>query len=298
MEEKLMAQKLSGILAPICTPFVNQDVSIEYLRDNMRKYRTASLAGYFALGSNGENKSLTENEKLEILETVVREKAENQIVLAGAGFESTRQTIAFSKKVADLGADFVTIVTPSYFKKRLTDEAMVRYFSDVADALPIPVVIYNAPGFTGMTVSVGVIGKISQHPNIAGMKDTSKGNMSGYLEAAHEDFSVLSGTVSTLFESMALGASGGVVSLANAFPEPCCQLFEKFQSGDIQGARELHFRLFRLNRAVSGSFGVAGVKYAMELGGFHGGNPRLPLLPITKEGKASVRDAVKTARLI
>jgi len=269
-----MAKKLSGILAPICTPFVNQEVSIERVRENMHQYRTTALAGYFALGSNGENKSLTENEKLELLETVVSEKAENQVVLAGAGFESTRQTIEFSKKVAGLGADFVTIVTPSYFKKRLTDEAMVRYFTEVADALPIPVVVYNAPGFTGMTVSVGVIGKISQHPNIAGMKDTSKGNI-----------------------SMALGATGGVVSLANAFPEPCCRLFEKYQSGDMQGARDLHYRLFRLNRAVSGSFGVAGVKYAMELGGYHGGDPRLPLLPITEEGKASVRDAVKMANL-
>ena len=293
-----MTKKLSGILAPICTPFVNQDLSIEKVRENMHQYRTTALAGYFALGSNGENKSLTEKEKLQILETVVGEKAEHQMVLAGAGFESTRQTIDFSKKVADLGADFVTIVTPSYFKKRLTDATMVRYYTDVADALPIPVVVYNAPGFTGMTIAAGVIGKISQHPNIAGMKDTSKGNMSGYLEAAGDDFDVLSGTVSTLFESMALGAIGGVVSLANAFPEPCCQLFEKFVSGDMQGARDLHYRLFRLNRAVSGSFGVAGVKYAMELGGFHGGDPRLPLLPITEEGKASVREAVQAAGLM
>ncbi len=293
-----MTKKLSGILAPICTPFVNQEVSIEKVRDNMHKYRTAPLAGYFALGSNGENKSLTEKEKLEILKTVVSEKAEQQMVLAGAGFESTRQTIEFSKKVADLGADFVTIVTPSYFKKRLTDESMVRYFTEVADAIPIPVVVYNAPGFTGMTVSAGVIAKISQHPNIAGMKDTSKGNMSSYLDAAAEDFAVLSGTVSTLFESMALGATGGVVSLANAFPEPCCQLFEKYQTGDMQGARALHYKLFRLNRSVSGSFGVAGVKYAMELGGFHGGDPRLPLLAITEEGKASVREAVQAAGLM
>ena len=232
------------------------------------------------------------------MKTVVSEKAEQQMLLAGAGFESTRQTIEFSKKVADLGADFVTIVTPSYFKKRLTDETMVRYYTDVADALPIPVVVYNAPGFTGMTISASVIGKISQHPNIAGMKDTSKGNMSSYLEAAGEDFAVLSGTVSTLFESMALGAIGGVVSLANAFPEPCCQLFEKFVSGDMKGARELHYRLFRLNRAVSGSFGVAGVKYAMELGGFHGGDPRLPLLPITEAGKVSVQKAVQAAGLM
>ena len=293
-----MAKRLSGILAPMCTPFVDQEVSIENVRDNMRKYRTTSLAGYFVLGSNGENKSLIEKEKLEVLEAVVSEKAEQQVVLAGAGFESTRQTIAFSQKAAEVGADYVTIVTPSYFKKRFTDEALIRYYRDVADAIPIPVVVYNAPGFTGMTVSNGVIENISQHPNVAGMKDTSKGNMSGYLEAAGEDFDVLSGTVSTLFESMALGATGGVVSLANAFPEPCCQLYEVFASGDMDAARELHYRLFRLNRSVSGSFGVAGVKYAMELGGYYGGDPRLPLLPITEDGKASIQTAVRAAGLI
>ena len=298
MEGKAMAKRLAGILAPICTPFVNQEVSIENVRNNMHKYRTTPLAGYFALGSNGENRSLTEKEKLEVLETVVSEKAEEQVVLAGAGFESTRRTIAFSKKAAGLGADYVTIVTPSYFKKRFTDEALVRYYTDVADAIPIPVVVYNAPGFTGMTVSTGVIGKISQHPNVAGMKDTSKGNMSGYLEAAGEDFDVLSGTVSTLFESMALGATGGVVSLANAFPELCCRLYEAIASDKMDDARELHYRLFRLNRSVSGSFGVAGVKYAMELGGFYGGDPRLPLLPITADGKESIRKAVRAAGLI
>lgn len=293
-----MAIRLSGILAPICTPFVNQEVSVEQMRNNVRRYRQAPLAGYFALGSNGENKSLTEKEKLQILEAVVSEKADHQLVLAGAGYESTRQTIAFSKQAAEAGADLVTVVTPSYFKKRLTDEVLIRYYTDIADAVPVPVVAYNAPGFTGVTISAGVIAEISRHPNIAGMKDTSKGNMSRYLQAAGEQFDVLSGTVSTLFESMALGATGGVVSLANAFPEPCCRLYEAFVSGDIPAARELHFRLFRLNQSVSGSFGVAGVKYAMELGGFYGGDPRLPLLPITEEGKESIRKAVQTAGLI
>ena len=293
-----MAKRLSGILAPICTPFVNQEVSVEHMRENVRRYRQAPLAGYFALGSNGEYKSLTEKEKLQILEAVVSEKADNQLVLAGAGYESTRQTIAFSKQAAEAGADLVTIVTPSYFKKRLTDEVLIRYYTDIADAVPVPVVVYNAPGFTGVTISAGVIAKISLHPNIAGMKDTSKGNMSSYLAAAGEEFDVLSGTVSTLFESLALGATGGVVSLANAFPEPCCRLYETFVSDDMTSARELHYRLFRLNQAVSGSFGVAGVKYAMELGGFYGGDPRLPLLPLTKEGKRSIRGAAQAAGLL
>jgi 4-hydroxy-2-oxoglutarate aldolase len=196
-----------------------------------------------------------------------------------------------------MGADFVSIVTPSYFKKRLTDEAMSGYYTDVADALTIPVVAYNAPGFTGMTLSVGVIEKISRHPNVAGMKDTSKGNMSSYLSVAGEDFDILSGTVSTLFESMLLGAKGGVVSLANAFPDPCCDLYEACKDLDLDTARGLHYLLIKLNKSVSGSFGVAGVKYAMEVAGYHGGAPRLPLLPITEEGRQSIRKAVEAAGL-
>jgi len=293
-----MAKKVTGILAPICTPFVDQEVSIAHLKENMRTYKNSPLAGYFVLGSNGENKSMTEKEKLTVLETAISERDSQQLVLAGAGYESTRQTIAFSKRAAELGADFVSIITPSYFKKRLTDEVMVRYYSDVADALSIPVFVYNAPGFTGMTVSPGVIEKLSQHPNIAGMKDTSPANMSAYLAAAADNFDVLSGTVSTLFHALVLGAKGGVVSLANAFPAPCCELYEKFTAGDIEGARRLHFKLFRLNRAVSGSYGVAGVKYAMQLGGLFGGDPRLPLLPIPEEGKASIQKALKAAGIL
>ena len=293
-----MSKKLSGIAAPISTPFVNQGVAYERLRSNMQQYSKTGLAGFFALGSNGESMFLTEAEKLKVLEVVLQEKADHQIVLAGAGHESTHQTISFSKKVAEMGADFVSILTPSYFKKRLTDDVMIRYYTDVADGVPVPVIAYNAPGFTGMTLSPKVVESISRHPNIAGMKDTSKGNMSSYISAAAEDFDILSGTVSTLFESMLLGAKGGVVSLANAFPAPCCELYEACKALDLDNARRLHYLLIGLNKSVSGSFGVAGVKYAMELAGYHGGDPRLPLLPITEEGRQTVKKAVIAAGLI
>ncbi len=292
-----MNKRLSGIFAPITTPFLKEEVSFKHLKSNILKYKNSSLNGFFVLGSNGENKSLTEDEKLKILEIVLQERADHQLVMAGTGYESTRQTIAFSKKVAEMGADFVSIVTPSYFKKRLTDEAMIGYYTDVADAISIPVLAYNAPGFTGMTLSAKIVEKISQHPNIAGMKDTSAGNMSSYLDACIGDFDILAGTVSTLFTAMLLGATGGVVSLANAFTEPCCKLYEKFISGDIEGARQLHYTLFRLNRSVSGSFGVAGVKYAMEIGGYYGGDPRLPLLSLSDENKKAIRNAVAKAGL-
>ena len=293
-----MSKKLAGIFAPISTPFVNEDISLEHLKSNMRKYRETGLAGFFVLGSNGESKSLTEDEKLKILDVVLREKGDHQVVMAGTGYESTRQTISFSKKAAEIGADYVSIVTPSYFKKSLTDEALIGYYTDVADAVPIPVLAYNAPGFTGMTLSAKVIEKISRHHNIAGMKDTSAGNMSSYLSVCGDDFDVLSGTISTLFTAMALGASGGVVSLANAFPNTCCDLYKKLRSADLEEARRLHYLLFNLNRSVSGSFGVAGVKYAMDVAGYYGGNPRLPLLQLSREGQQSIHDAISNAGLL
>jgi 4-hydroxy-2-oxoglutarate aldolase len=293
-----MPKKLSGIAAPISTPFVNGEVAYDQLKSNMQKYRRTALAGFFALGSNGESMFLTESEKLKVLEVVLQEKADHQIVMAGSGYESTQLTISFSNQVAEMGADFVSILTPSYFKKRLTDEAMIGYYTDVADGVPVPVIVYNAPGFTGMTLTPKVVEVISRHPNVIGMKDTSKGNMSTYLSAAGDDFDILSGTVSTLFESLLLGAKGGVVSLANAFPAACCELYDACKAIDLDKARRLHYMLIKLNKSVSGSFGVAGVKYAAEVAGYHGGDPRKPLLPITEEGRQSIRKAIEAAGLL
>jgi len=218
--------------------------------------------------------------------------------MAGAGYESTRQTIEFSKKVASMGADFVSLVTPSYFKKSPTDDVLIGYYKDVAEAVPVPVLIYNAPGFTGMTVAPKVVEALSQHPNIAGMKDTSPGNIANYLDVGAEKFAVLAGTINFLFIGLTLGAKGGVVSLANAFPEPCCELYNKYVKGDVEGAKKLHSKLFRLNQSVSGAGGVAAVKGAMDIAGYHGGPPRLPLAPLTDAQKQKIRAAVVAAGLI
>jgi 4-hydroxy-2-oxoglutarate aldolase len=293
-----MTKKVSGVFAPISTPFIDDEVSYDRFKENIKKYSQTPLNGYLVLGSNGESKSLTEDEKLKLLEIVLQEKGDQQLVMAGTGYESTRQTIAFSKKAQALGADLVSLVSPSYFKKSLTDDALIGYYTQVAEALSIPVFAYNAPGFTGLTISAAVIETISQHPNIGGMKDTSPAGLAGYLEVCGDDFDVLAGSMNTLFIGLSLGASGGVISLANAFPEPCCALYEAFTGGDVATARQVHSRLFRLNQAVSGASGVAGVKYAMELGGYHGGNPRLPLLPIKGADKQRIKNAAEAAGVL
>lgn len=293
-----MTKKISGIFAPVNTPFYNQEVAFEYFRQNMQKYSKTSLSGFLVLGSNGENRSVTEEEKLKLLEIAVQEKSESQVIMAGTGYESTRETIYFSKKAEQLGADLVSILSPSYFKKSLTDDALIGYYTDVAEALTIPVFAYNAPGFTGLTLSPKVIAAISEHPNIKGMKDSSPAGISKYLQVCGNDFDVLSGSTNTLIIGLMLGASGGVISLANAFPNPCIELYEKWCHGDLEGAKDLHRKLFRLNEAVSGRYGVVGVKYATELGGYYGGDPRLPLLPLQDEVKKTIKEAVLAAGLL
>jgi len=293
-----MSPVLTGVYAPIGTPFSNEEVAYDQLISNMEKYATSQLSGYLAIGSNGECVSLSEQEKSKVLEIIVENKAPQQKVLAGANAESTKLTVDQCKKVADLGADYASILTPSYFKKKLNDEAMTRYYIDVADGSPIPVVGYNAPGFTSMTISTTTLKAIASHENIIGVKDTSPGMIGSYLRATHGlDFDVFSGTANTLFPAMMMGATGAIVSLANAYPDVCAALYERCLADDLAGARELHLVLGRLNSAVSGSYGVAGVKYASEVAGFYGGDPRLPLLPLKDSDKASIKKAIESIDL-
>lgn len=293
-----MAKKLSGVFAPIGTPFVNQEVEFDQLASNMEKYASSKLSGYFAIGSNGENVAMSDEEKLKVLKIITSKKADNQTVMAGAGFESTRLTIEFCKKLADAGADFVSVLTPCYFKKMITDEAMTKYYLDVADGSPLPVVAYNAPGFTGMSLSTKVLKQIADHDNLRGVKDTSPGQIGSFLITCQGmDFDVLAGTVNTLFPAMMMGATGGIVSLANAFPDVCALFYDKIVAGDIGGAQELHLLLGDLNSKVSGSYGVAGVKYATEVAGFYGGDPRLPLLPLTDADKKNIKDGIESVDL-
>lgn len=289
---------LRGIITPMTTPFKDGRVDLAGLRANTARYATTHLCGLFVAGSNGENRSLTDREKMEVLSAVLEGRVEGQAVIAGTGHESTCQTIALSREAEQLGADYVAVLTPSYFRKLLTDDVLVGYYKDVADAINIPVLIYNAPAFTGMAISPRAVEALAQHPNIYGIKDSAPGDSSQYLSVVGANFAVFSGTINQLYPAMMLGAAGGVVSLANAFPEACCDLYDTVARGDIHEARRCHFRLTRLNHAISGNFGVAGVKYAMDRAGYVGGLPRLPLLPLTDDQKRVIDMALESASMI
>jgi 4-hydroxy-2-oxoglutarate aldolase len=296
-----MDKNLSGIFAPVTTPFDSKgEVAYDKLIDNMKFYAKSSLKGYLALGSNGENKSLTNSEKEKVLSTIAKNKGAGQTVMAGCIFESTKETIEFAKIAESNGADYITLLPPSYFKKEMTDPVLLKYFSDVADSVKKPCLVYNAPQFCGGTVmSVNLIKDLAKHPNIVGVKDSSNAaNIEGYLFAVRDTFNVMPGSANFMLGALVMGANGGVISLANIFPEITCDLYNLIVNKKYEEAFKLNEKILLINKNVSGSGGVAAVKYAMDLAGLYGGNPRLPLLPIGDDLKKKISDYLKKEGLI
>jgi 4-hydroxy-2-oxoglutarate aldolase len=282
---------LEGIFAPITTPFDEKGrVNYEHLVFNVEKYAKTKLHGFLILGSNGENKSLSNKEKEEVLKTIIGHKAPGQTAMAASIFESTMETIEFALLAQEAGADFITLLPPSYFKSAMKDNVLLQYFSDVAGAVKIPCLLYKAPQFSGgLDLSVPLIKECAGHPNIRGIKDSSSGGIEKILHSVPEDFAVLSGSANTFFAGMLGGAWGGVLSLANYLPEKAVELYELIRAGDLVKAAALNRAIVTCNIEVSGSYGVAGVKRAMDETGYRGGFPRKPLLPLPSGAEAGIK---------
>jgi len=281
---------LSGVFAPMTTPFKDDEVDYEGLARNVDKMNATGLKGYFVLGTNGEFKALSIEERFRILDIVVRKAAKDKVIMAGCGAESTRETIDLVKRAADTGATMASILMPCFFAKKMTDEIQERHAYEVADASPIPIVLYNNPSVNaGVTIRLPLALRLAVHPNIAGVKDSSKETYVENLGAASEKFHIMAGSASYFLDLMKKGGSGGVLSLANVFPEQCAMLYRAIKAGRGAEVEELNTKLIALNTKVSGAFGVAGVKAAMDMMGFAGGLPRRPYKGLSDADKAMLR---------
>ena len=291
---------LQGIFPPITTPFVDGKLALDKLADNVGRWNRTGLKGYVAFGSNGEYTYLSEPEKLDVVRTVVQSAAPGMKIIAGTGCESTWHTIELTNACARLCAHAALVVTPFYYGGRMNEAALYQHFTAVADRSDIPILIYNVTKFTNINVSVGLTARLSRHPNIIGIKD-SNGNVSTLGEmvsAVDKDFSVLVGTAGALFGALTLGAVGGVLALANVAPEACVQIQQLVHKGDIAAARELQLRMLPVNTAVTATYGVPGLKAALDMLGYFGGDPRPPLLPASEKERGEVRDILKKAELL
>jgi 4-hydroxy-2-oxoglutarate aldolase len=299
MNSRQLLEKMAGVFVTISTPFADDEaVDYDALKFNLERYAASGVLGYLALGSNGENRSLTEEEKIRVLETIVRHKGAGQVVMACATYDAQRDTERFLEQAAGLGADFGLVLSPGYFRKQMTDEVLFRYFSTLADTSPIPLLVYNAPGFCGVTVSPALAGRLSAHPGIVGMKDSAASGIEQFLQFESDRFHVLAGSANFLFPAMMNRSVGGTVSLANSFPAIVMDLFRCGQARDEEKGVPLQARVTRINKVISGPYGPSGVKAAMNLGGLKGGRPRRPLLPLTPAQVDEMRSVLAAEGLL
>lgn len=292
--------KFRGVFAPIPTPF-DQDEHISYphLRHNLEKWAGTKLAGLVVLGSNGEFVFLDADEK-EALVAFVREHfPREKAVIAGTGCESTRQTIEVTRRAARAGADAALVLNPSYYKGAMTDAVLRHFFFDVADASPIPVMIYNMPRNTGLNLSAELVVSLAEHPNIAGIKDSS-GNIvqiSEIVAGVRADFAVFAGSGSFLLPTILMGGVGGTLAVANVIPDLCADIVALAEEAQVTcpagsrlaEARSLQRKIIPLNAAVTTRWGIPGLKAALDLIGYYGGPPRRPLLPLPDEARHQLR---------
>jgi 4-hydroxy-2-oxoglutarate aldolase len=294
--------KIKGAIPPMITPFnENDEVDFEKFVRNIQDWNNYDLAGYLVLGSNSETVYLTEDEKLKLVELTVKYRKPGKLVIAGTGMESTRATIDLTNKAADLGADCALLVTPFYYGGKMNDEALINYYTDVADNVKIPIMIYNVTKFTHINISARVVGVLCKHPNIIGMKDSS-GNVPQLIEfkkaVGNAEFNLMVGTASIWYPALTLGVEAAIMALANCCPGECVDVQKEFEAGNLEKAREIYERVFPVNAAVTGTFGIAGLKYACDILGFNGGYVRKPLLQLKEDDKVKLKAILKDANLI
>jgi 4-hydroxy-2-oxoglutarate aldolase len=279
---------LKGIYPAVTTPFATDgSVAISRLRENIARYNKTRIAGYVLNGSTGESVLLRWEEIERVWEAAREAAAPGKILIAGTAAESTAETTEHTNRAAAVGCDLALVRTPHYFKPQMTPAALIEFYLRVADASKIPVLVYSVPIFTQLKLQADVVGRVAQHPNIIGMKDSS-GDAKGVKEilaAVPKNFQMLVGAVSVLHEALQMGGVGAILAVACAFPEMCVEAYEASRAGDAARATATQLKLVSAANLFGPKYGIAGLKYVMDCVGYYGGPPRPPLLPVDEAAK-------------
>jgi 4-hydroxy-2-oxoglutarate aldolase len=292
--------KLQGIFPPITTPFDHAgNIYAAKVQHNIEKWNRTTLTGYVVTGSTGESVLLSAEEKVELWEMVARHAAPEKLLIAGTGVESVRETVCLTNRAAELGYKAALVKTPHYYKNLLNRaDAQTLYYRAVADQARIPVIVYNIPQATGLDIPAAAVVELSHHPNIVGIKESS-GNMEKVMQMIREarpGFQVTVGSAPTLWPSLLMGASGAIMAFANAAPYATIAIWEAYRTREEEAGRDWQNRIARAAVLVTAKYGIPGLKHAMDLNGYYGGPPRLPLSAPTPEAKREIEEAFRDLR--
>jgi 4-hydroxy-2-oxoglutarate aldolase len=289
--------KLQGIFPPIATPFDHAgNIYAAKVQHNVEKWNRTALSGYVACGSTGESVMLTTEEKFSLFELVAKYAAPEKLLIAGTGVESVRETVYLTNRAAEMGYKAAMVRTPHYYKSLLNNgAAQMLYYRAVADASRIPLIIYNWPQTTGVDIPPDAVAALSEHPNIIAIKESS-GNIEKVMQMIREvksGFQVLVGSAPTLWPSFLVGACGAILAYANAAPYSTIAIWEAYRTRDDAAGRDWQNRIAKAAVLVTVKYGIPGLKHAMDLNGYYGGAPRLPLIPASPVAKAEIEEAFR-----
>lgn len=294
--------RFSGIFVPVTTPFdpVTGDIAPVSFRENLRRWLEHPLAGFLLFGSTGEGILLEMEEKERLLGFARDLVPPDRTILAGVSAESTRAAIAQTVRLASAGADSVLVHPPSYFGTVLPDASLRDHYVAIADASPVPVLVYNMPKYTHVNLEPGLVGELARHPNIAGMKDSSGDlkRFADYTDACGGECSLLLGNGALLYSALELGAAGGIVAVGLMAPAECAELYRAFREGDSSKAGQIQERIAPAHREIVGRFGVPGVKAALDLLGYTGGRTRPPLRNLSQKEHPQVVQVLQRTGLL
>ena len=286
-----MSINLSGLLLPITTPFKpDETIDAQGLTSNLEKWNRAGVTGYVVLGSTGERVNLDEREFLQVIEVTREAVPQTMTFIVGAGQQSTRGTISEIERAATCRVDAALVITPSFYRSAITQAALVDYYSAVADAAKIPVLLYSMPDLTGIVIEPETAAQLSQHPNIIGMKDSSNDveRFSRTVQLVGEDFAMMIGNGTVFSEALQAGARAGILAVGCCAPQVCLDIYQAVQDGKIDRAKALQEKLTPLARAVTKTYGIGGLKAAMEMTGYVGGAVRAPLRRPSEDAVAEI----------
>jgi len=293
--------QLTGVITSMITPF-KEHAGVDYgaHAENLELWNHARLNGYLVLGSGSEAAYLDEREKMKLMELTVRHSVEDRFILAGAGAESANETVVFTNLAADLGINGVLVEPPSLDGEEMNDEAQMDFFTRVADQTKIPIFICVVPGSGRSGISTGTAGELSLHPNILGMMDGtgSLDQLAEFKRAVAEDFNLMVGSAASWYPALELGIRSGVFSMANCAPNELAEIQEAYDDGRIEEASGIYQRISPVDAALTSTYGIPGLKYAVDLVGYRGGRTRGPVPPLTEEQKAHIRDVLETGGLL
>ena len=289
--------KLQGIFPPITTPFDHEgNIYAAKIQHNVEQWNRTALSGYVVMGSTGESVMLTEAEKYTVWELVAKHAAPEKLLIAGTGMESVRETVSLTNRAAEMGYKAAMVRTPHYYKNLIArGDAQMLFYRSVADRAKIPLIIYNWPQTTGVDIPADAVAALSEHPNVIAIKESS-GNLEKVMQMIREvkhGFQVLVGSASTLWPSLLMGACGAILAYANAAPYSVIAIWEAFRTREEAAGLDWQNRIGRPSALVTTKYGIPGLKYAMDLNGYYGGPPRLPLTPPSTEAKQEIEAAFR-----